>query len=79
VNAPVLASELGVGIEEQRSTDHKGFAELIEVEVFGKNDVVRRVAGTIMGKQEPRVLTHQYPQKCFKLLNVLRGCTMCEH
>ncbi len=55
VNAPVLAEETGLGVEEQTLSSGLGYTNLIEVQLES-GTARRRVAGTIFGDDDPRVV-----------------------
>ncbi|MDP3980799.1 MAG: phosphoglycerate dehydrogenase [Chlamydiota bacterium] len=56
VNAPVLAKERGIQLEETKSAVAEDFADLIHVEALSNNEAVS-VAGTLFGKKkEPRIV-----------------------
>lgn len=55
VNAPVLAEELGLQIEERRHTGTDNFTNLVDVHL--ETDVQNRsLAGTIIGADDPRIV-----------------------
>jgi len=55
VNAPVIAEERGVRIEEIRSSEHKDFSNLITVRCV--TDMGRRlISGTVFGKSNLRIV-----------------------
>ena len=53
VNAPVLAQERGVRVDELKSSEHEDYASLITV-VYQTTASIRTLAGTIFGKGDPR-------------------------
>jgi D-3-phosphoglycerate dehydrogenase / 2-oxoglutarate reductase len=55
VNAPVLAQERGIGIDELRSTEPEDYTSLISV-VFQHGEKRRVVSGTLFGKRDPRIV-----------------------
>ena len=55
VNAPVLAQERGVRVDELRSSEHEDYAALITV-VYQTDKERRLLAGTLFGKSDPRLV-----------------------
>lgn len=55
INAPVLAEETGLGVEEQTLSSGLGYTNLVEVQLESAS-MRRRVAGTIFGDDDPRVV-----------------------
>ena len=55
VNAPLLAQERGVHVDELKSTEHEDYASLISV-VYQTSAGRRLLAGAIFGKGEPRLV-----------------------
>ncbi|RMH50402.1 MAG: phosphoglycerate dehydrogenase [Bacteroidetes bacterium] len=55
INAPFLAREMGLAVEEQRGSTTDSYTNLIEVEL-GTSQGTRCVAGTIFGAGEPRLV-----------------------
>ncbi len=55
VNAPSLARERGMVVNESKTTEAKDFANYIEIET-SKNHEKNRVMGTLFGNQEPRIV-----------------------
>jgi D-3-phosphoglycerate dehydrogenase / 2-oxoglutarate reductase len=55
VNAPVIAQERGIEVNEVKSTDSGSFQSLVVVRIDG-NAGSRRIAGTIFHRQEPRIV-----------------------
>ncbi len=54
VNAPVMAKERGIVVEETKSAEAGDYTELISVTV--KSDCVKEVAGTLFGEDDPRIV-----------------------
>lgn len=55
VNAPVLAQEHGISVDERRSSEHEDFASLVTVTYH--TDVSSRIlSGTLFGKSDPRLV-----------------------
>ncbi len=55
VNAPVLAQERGVRVDELRSSEHEDYAALITV-IYQTDKEHRLLAGTLFGKSDPRLV-----------------------
>ncbi len=55
VNAPVLAEEMGLRLEEQRASTPGGFTSLLEV-ILETSGGRRQVAGTVFGADDPRLV-----------------------
>lgn len=55
VNAPAMAKERGIVVNESRSTQTENFTNYIEVEV-GSNGEGNRVMGTLFGSKLPRIV-----------------------
>ncbi len=55
VNAPALARERGVTVNEAKTTETRDFANFIEIEV-GHNHEKNRIMGTLFGNQDPRIV-----------------------
>lgn len=55
VNAPSLARERGITVNESKTTDGKDFANFIEIEA-AHNHEKNRIMGTLFGNQEPRIV-----------------------
>ena len=55
VNAPVLAQERGIGIDELRSSEPEDYTSLISV-IFQYGERRRVVSGTLFGKRDPRIV-----------------------
>lgn len=55
VNAPVLADELGLQIEERRHKGPEDFTSLVEVRLE-TDEQERTIAGTIIGSDDPRIV-----------------------
>ena len=55
INAPVLAEEMGLRVEEQRGMTTDGFTNLIEVELTSSEEE-QLVAGTLFGTDDPRLV-----------------------
>ena len=58
VNAPAIAKERGIVINENKSSQKEDFSNYIELEVAcgGKNKTSTRIMGTIFGNQTPRIV-----------------------
>ena len=61
VNAPVLAQERGINIDEVKNTAKRDFSTLIRIEVNtapqgGTASAMRSVTGTIFGRKFPRII-----------------------
>jgi D-3-phosphoglycerate dehydrogenase / 2-oxoglutarate reductase len=57
VNAPEIAKERGIVVNESRSTQTEDFTNYIEVEVSaGAKKEANRIMGTLFGKELPRVV-----------------------
>lgn len=55
INAPVLAREHGLVVEERRRTEAEDFRNLVEVELEGAEGT-RTVGGTVVGEDDPRLV-----------------------
>ncbi|MBI2166740.1 MAG: phosphoglycerate dehydrogenase [Candidatus Omnitrophica bacterium] len=55
VNAPALAQERGIVVNESKTTEAKDFANFIEIET-GANHEKNRMMGILFGNQEPRLV-----------------------
>jgi len=55
VNAPILAKERGIQVTENKTSTAGDYSSLIQVKIKTPGETVR-VAGTIFGKKEPRVV-----------------------
>jgi hypothetical protein len=55
VNAPVLAQERGIGIDELRSAEPEDYTSLISV-IFQHGERRRVVSGSLFGKRDPRIV-----------------------
>ncbi|MEX1275032.1 MAG: phosphoglycerate dehydrogenase [Bacteroidota bacterium] len=55
VNAPVIAKEMGVIIDEERESDNEAYAHLITLKYETTNES-RRFAGTVFGKSHARIV-----------------------
>ncbi|HZX93067.1 MAG TPA: phosphoglycerate dehydrogenase [Myxococcales bacterium] len=55
VSAPALAKERGLGVTEVKTSDTSDFASLLTVRLRCGSGTVTEVAGTIVGKREPRL------------------------
>lgn len=55
VNAPVLAQERGIGIDELRSSEPEDYTSLISV-IFQHGERRRVISGTLFGKRDPRIV-----------------------
>jgi D-3-phosphoglycerate dehydrogenase len=55
VNAPHLARERGIRVDETISSEAEDYSSLITVELTTDNSK-RRVAGTLFGRKEPRII-----------------------
>ena len=63
VNAPYLARERGVEVEESRINAHSAYATLVEVVVeYGNSSFI--ISGTVFGKDRPRIVRFNniYPE-----------------
>jgi len=56
VSAPALARERGLSVKEVKTSDTPDFASLVSVRLRCANGGSTEVAGTIVGKREPRVV-----------------------
>ena len=56
VSAPALARERGLSVKEVKTSDTPDFASLVSVRLRCGNDSTTEVAGTILGKREPRLV-----------------------
>lgn len=54
VNAPILAKERGIVVEEVKTAEEIDYTELITVTVV--SDCVKEVAGTLFGEDDPRIV-----------------------
>ncbi|MHB9096093.1 MAG: ACT domain-containing protein, partial [Eubacteriales bacterium] len=54
VNAPVLAKERGIVVEEVKSAEEGDYTALINVSVT--SDSTKEVAGTLFGEDDPRIV-----------------------
>jgi D-3-phosphoglycerate dehydrogenase len=59
VNAPLLAKERGISVEEARSSESHDFVNLIEVHAECKDETVS-VAGVLVGKRDNEKLVRVY-------------------
>ena len=55
VNAPVVAREVGLRVNEVRTTDSADYASLITATLRG-GDWSRAISGTLFGKRDPRIV-----------------------
>ncbi|MBI2891111.1 MAG: phosphoglycerate dehydrogenase [Nitrospirae bacterium] len=55
VNAPVIARERGIHVQDTRTKEAKDFVSLVTITVGNANDRLR-VAGTLFGQKEPRLV-----------------------
>jgi D-3-phosphoglycerate dehydrogenase len=55
VNAPILAESRGIKVSETKSTTPSEYTNLITVALYWDKEV-RKVAGTVIGKGEPRIV-----------------------
>ncbi len=55
VNAPSLAKERGIAVNESKSTRTEDFVNYIELEVY-QNHETFRIMGTLFGNQQPRIV-----------------------
>lgn len=55
INASVIAHEMGVVFEEQRSDDAGNFTELLEI-TFHTSSGIRKLAGTVFVGEDPRMV-----------------------
>lgn len=56
VNAPYLAKERGIRVQETKNNKHKDYSSLIEVTLEFKNHDTKTVSGCIFGKNNPRLV-----------------------
>jgi D-3-phosphoglycerate dehydrogenase/(S)-sulfolactate dehydrogenase len=56
VSAPALARERGLSVTEVKTSDTPDFASLVSVRLRCGKELSTEVAGTIVGKREPRVV-----------------------
>jgi D-3-phosphoglycerate dehydrogenase / 2-oxoglutarate reductase len=56
VNAPSLAKDKGIKVEETISQDMKDYTNLIQVRMSGEKDEINEVWGTIFGRKHPRIV-----------------------
>jgi D-3-phosphoglycerate dehydrogenase len=56
VNAPVLAKERGIELNETKRSDAGDFASLVVVELQ-VGDAISRIAGTLFHRKEPRIVS----------------------
>src|SRR5207248_6146299 len=56
VSAPALARERGLSVTEVKTSETPDFASLVSVRLRCGKDLATEVAGTIVGKREPRVV-----------------------
>jgi D-3-phosphoglycerate dehydrogenase/(S)-sulfolactate dehydrogenase len=56
VSAPALARERGLSVKEVKTSDTPDFSSLVSVRLRCGNGASTEVAGTIVGKREPRVV-----------------------
>ena len=59
VNAPLLASERGISVEESKSSQTLDYVNLVEVRAQGKGETVS-VAGALVGKRDTERLVRVY-------------------
>jgi len=59
VNAPLLARERGIGVEESKSSQSLDYVNLIEVRISGKDETVS-VGGVLVGKRDTERLVRVY-------------------
>lgn len=57
VNAPYLARERGIKVEESKFSEHSDYATLVSVELEFK-DRKRLIAGTVFGHNQPRIVRY---------------------
>jgi len=55
VNAPSMAKERGIAVNESKSTHAEDFTNYIELEVY-QNHNTYRIMGTLFGKSQPRIV-----------------------
>ncbi|HXV28641.1 MAG TPA: phosphoglycerate dehydrogenase [bacterium] len=55
VNAPAMAKDRGIGVNESRSTQTEDFTNYIELEVLQDHEPIR-IMGTIFGNKIPRIV-----------------------
>jgi D-3-phosphoglycerate dehydrogenase len=75
VSAPALARERGLSIQEVKTSETPDFASLISVRLRCGKDASTSVAGTIVGKREPRLVRVQK----FELEAVPEGAILVMH
>lgn len=56
VNAPILAQQRGVRVNEMRSSEHRDFQTLVSV-IYQTDKGQRAISGTIFGKKDPRIVS----------------------
>lgn len=56
VNAPYLAKERGIKVQETKNNKHKDYSSLIEVTLEFNNHDTKTVSGCIFGKNNPRLV-----------------------
>lgn len=56
VNAPAMAAERGIAVDESRSTQKEDFSNYIEIEVKGRQGKTNRIMGTLFGNEFPRIV-----------------------
>jgi len=54
VNAPILARERGIAVTEVKAAESGNYTAMISVDV--ESDTVRKVAGTLFGHDDPRIV-----------------------
>ena len=75
VSAPALARERGLAVQEVKTSETPDFASLISVKLRCGKDVSTSVAGTIVGKREPRLVRVEK----FELEAVPEGAILVMH
>jgi D-3-phosphoglycerate dehydrogenase / 2-oxoglutarate reductase len=59
VNAPLIAKERGISVEESKASESQDYVNLIEVHATSKEETVT-VAGTLVGKRDDERLVRVY-------------------
>jgi D-3-phosphoglycerate dehydrogenase / 2-oxoglutarate reductase len=59
VNAPLIAKERGIGVEEAKLSESQDYVNLVEVHATSKDETVA-VAGTLVGKRDDERLVRVY-------------------
>lgn len=58
VNAPYLAKERGLTIQESKFNSHSDYSSLVEISLHFKNKAYLTLAGTLFGKNQPRIVRY---------------------